>query len=90
LRSQRPGNTPGSYLLAQNDQADSKEQINAASVQSSYQQGCAIMVREGPAEPPPANVTERAEAERARPSGMLLTTLVVAAVIVVVIYLLAR
>ncbi len=48
------------------------------------------MVREGPAEPPPANVTERAEAERARPSGMLLTTLVVAAVIVVVIYLLAR
>jgi len=48
------------------------------------------MVREGPAEPPPANVAEKADAERARPSGMLLTALVVAAVIVVVVYLLAR
>ncbi|WP_187436586.1 hypothetical protein [Bradyrhizobium rifense] len=48
------------------------------------------MVREGPAEPPPANVSETTEARRARPYGMALTALIVAVVVIIVVYLVMR
>lgn len=48
------------------------------------------MVREGPAEPPSAEVAETTEARRARPYGMLVTALIIAIVIIIVVCLVMR
>lgn len=47
-----------------------------------------MMVREGPAEPPPRNLADTPEAKRARPYGMLFTAAVaVVAIIVFAVFL---
>jgi hypothetical protein len=49
-----------------------------------------IMVREGPAEPPPPNVADTPEGRRARPYGMQLTTAIAVIAIVIFAYFLLR
>ncbi|WP_167529148.1 hypothetical protein [Bradyrhizobium macuxiense] len=49
-----------------------------------------IMVREGPAEPAPANTIETPQERQARSYGMMFTSAIIALVIIVVAYMLVR
>lgn len=48
------------------------------------------MVREGPAEPAPANTAETTEGRQVRPYGMMITSAIIALVVIVVVYVLMR
>jgi hypothetical protein len=49
-----------------------------------------IMVREGPAEPPPPDVADTPEGQRARPYGMQFTAVIAVIAIVIFAYFLMR